>query len=329
MYQEIPAETGSPHGLSIWKSKRLEAKLERSHMDLAHFANTGMTEALADALTLRGTCEDNLKVRHRNACISGMTKGAGPNRINMSPPFMDHSMLHHINRMANERGMSYIFPGVLPLPSDNGERFLSTYMKQQELRKIKYRSLIGDDQCPCPGCKKNPFPLEGVLSGKKQRNTLNIFRQNISEASAEKPEKGPSDITIESTSLTGSQVPTCQLSQVGTCEPVNIQTRPVTTVQARPVSNQFTAIPTWLPNQWVPTPYPIINPYLVPKYRDIPPTHPLYKDFCYHDPTGRLPPKKCDSLRIHEETQRLAGTGKRKRGRKPHSCAKREMKSYT
>ena len=49
VYRETPPDPDSPHGLSEWSSQRLESALEHFHQLLAHYANTGMSSALAAA----------------------------------------------------------------------------------------------------------------------------------------------------------------------------------------------------------------------------------------------------------------------------------------
>jgi len=61
MYNVIPANQNSPHGLKEYLSRRGESNLESFHLMLAHFGNAGMRESLADNLNLTGTARYNLK----------------------------------------------------------------------------------------------------------------------------------------------------------------------------------------------------------------------------------------------------------------------------
>ena len=50
IYIKVKAPEGSKHGLSKWLSNCPESSLEKFHESLAHFANTGSVQKLADAL---------------------------------------------------------------------------------------------------------------------------------------------------------------------------------------------------------------------------------------------------------------------------------------
>ena len=63
MYRKIPAGKKSIHQLPKWLSNRPESGLEKFHELLAHLANTGCGKVLADALTLSGTANHNVKAR--------------------------------------------------------------------------------------------------------------------------------------------------------------------------------------------------------------------------------------------------------------------------
>ena len=60
-YQEIRPGPRSQHGLSKWKSHHPESHLENWHEYVAHLANSGMRPDLSSCLTMRGTCEWNVK----------------------------------------------------------------------------------------------------------------------------------------------------------------------------------------------------------------------------------------------------------------------------
>ena len=165
VYREIKPPLSSTHNLSVWESRRLESHLEQFHKQLAHFGNTSMNKELADALSMRGTCENNVLVRHTAKIKEGT---AGPRDLPIYlhdiPAFLDHSLLHYINVMCTRKEMQPLFDNVTTPPNDNGERFLSVYLDQQRERnkKLNYCRNI-NKQCNCRSCLRNPFPLIGTL----------------------------------------------------------------------------------------------------------------------------------------------------------------------
>ena len=162
MYHVVPAPEGSPHGLPTYVSKRLESKLEWFHMLLAHFGNGGMTNELADALTMRGTCEDNVAIRHRGQLrMLPNRKDAGgwPHYVKDTPIFFDHSMLAWVNGRCVELGIRPIFHDVHRVDKDNGERFMSQYLQQQMIRNRHLSLERVGMQCNCASCSAMPFPL--------------------------------------------------------------------------------------------------------------------------------------------------------------------------
>jgi hypothetical protein len=163
MYTEILPGPRTKHGISQWESKRLESKLEKFHEALAHFANTGMKPSLGDDLTLRGSTEDNTKIRFkllvREERLKGKSSKAAPSYLENIPPFWNHAMLHHLNEVAVSKGLTPVFSNVRKLDPDNGEVFLSIYFKEQKERNTKFGADKHTNQCQCPICSKVPFPL--------------------------------------------------------------------------------------------------------------------------------------------------------------------------
>ena len=70
MYDEMLPNPNSSHQLTEFLSKRGESKLEAFHDRLAHFANCGMRERLADNLNLAGTARFNIAIRHKRLLMA-------------------------------------------------------------------------------------------------------------------------------------------------------------------------------------------------------------------------------------------------------------------
>ena len=159
MYDEILPNPNSPHGLSEFLSRRGESNLEAFHLMLAHFANTGMRETLADNLNLAGTARYNLAIRHKLkiARLSTNTERYAarakiPAAWETVVPFSNHTELAYINSLATEAGHSNAvpFPNAEPLLEDNGERFFSEYLTWLKETKPKQDE---NDMCLCLVCQ--------------------------------------------------------------------------------------------------------------------------------------------------------------------------------
>ena len=125
-YLHVDPKKKSKMQLPTWISRRPESWLENFHKELAHFGNTGMAAALADALTLRGTAEHNLSIRHQYAKgATPMSFASLPQHYQDTPFFTNHSKLQFLNLMSETKGLGKIFSNLDKLPEDNGERFLS------------------------------------------------------------------------------------------------------------------------------------------------------------------------------------------------------------
>jgi hypothetical protein len=175
MYRKIPAGTKSTHQLPKWQSNRPESGLEKFHEYLAHLANTGSGKVLADALTLGGTADYNIKARWKEQVNKQKLLGLdihGTVEYSEEPPFYDHSYLDLLNRRAISLGVDPIFDFVVPPGEDNGEVFLSKYFEQQEKRN----STVGQDKttklCNCLHCQAySPSePAEPRLPEEEQAN---------------------------------------------------------------------------------------------------------------------------------------------------------------
>ena len=165
IYREVKAKEGSAHNLSVWESRRLESHLEQFHKLLAHYGNTSMNKELADALSMRGTCENNVLVRHNNKLRTQEMESSGlPAYLRDIPPFLDHSHLCYINSLASKKGMEVLFHAIREPNEDNGERVLSSYLEQQRERnkKLGYCRNVSK-QCNCRTCLQHSFPLIGSL----------------------------------------------------------------------------------------------------------------------------------------------------------------------
>jgi hypothetical protein len=154
MYFVIPPNPNSTHGLYEYLSLRGESSLESFHNLLAHFANGGMRNSLADNLNLTGTARYNLTIRHKLRIGNSMSleqRRKMPGAWETVVPYFNHSELSWINSLAEEAGCSenLPFPYVEELPEDNGERFFSKYLEWKQLVKP---SCDENDICMCSAC---------------------------------------------------------------------------------------------------------------------------------------------------------------------------------
>jgi hypothetical protein len=175
MYREIPPGKRSTHQLPKWLSNRPESGLEKFHEFLAHLANTGSGKELADALTLGGTANHNVKARWKEQVNKQRLLGKdvhGTLEYAEEPEFYDHSYLDLLNRRGISLGWGQMFDFIVPPREDNGEVFLSTYFEDQEKRN----STVGQDEktklCNCHHCQAySPSePTEPRLPQEEQAN---------------------------------------------------------------------------------------------------------------------------------------------------------------
>ena len=137
MYVTIPPNKNARHDLPEYLGVRGESKLESFHDNLAHFGNCGMRESLADNLNLCGTTRYNLTIRYKFHLLgmSADERTAMPSGWEAVVPVWNHTKLKFINTMAFRSGSKEQFEWVEDLPEDNGERFFSEYLVQQEKRE--------------------------------------------------------------------------------------------------------------------------------------------------------------------------------------------------
>jgi len=168
MYDKILPNPNSKHQLTEYLSKRGASKLEQYHDRLAHFANCGMRDRLADNLNLAGTAKFNMAIRHKRQFVTSenpqsnekqlpekqvpvLDRKALPASWEYVVPFFNHSELWYANTMATSIGCPMPFPSAEILPKDNGERFFSQYMKTLKGIGKTLRGPIGE--CLCQLCK--------------------------------------------------------------------------------------------------------------------------------------------------------------------------------
>jgi hypothetical protein len=156
MYREIPAGKRSTHQLPKWLSNRPESGLEKFHELLAHLANTGSGRVLADALTLGGTGNHNVKARWKEEINKQKLLGEdmhGTQEYMDQPEFYDHSYLDLLNRRGICLGWGKMFDFIVKPSDDNDEIFVSKYFEQQQKRN----ETVGQDEktklCNCRPCR--------------------------------------------------------------------------------------------------------------------------------------------------------------------------------
>jgi hypothetical protein len=163
MYATILPHPDSPHGLKEYLSRRGESCLEAFHLLLAHFANCGMRNSLADNLNLTGTCRYNLSIRHKLRLSSKSAFGIDFNTRRKMPsgwegvvPYFNHSELNWINQLAIKAGSNKVpFHVVEPLRPDSGERFFSEYLVWLNSTRPKFNA---QDCCLCQECGGTAHP---------------------------------------------------------------------------------------------------------------------------------------------------------------------------
>eukprot|EP00980_Cylindrotheca_fusiformis_P023779 scaffold10972_cov59-Cylindrotheca_fusiformis.AAC.2 len=172
MYVSVPASKRSKLQLATFVSKKPESKLEAMHGQMAHYANCGMRPELADTLTLRGASEHNqcreFRIHSRSTTTSSMlldknqpaagesSSFAVPGYIADFPKFFNDMQLDYLNKLASSKGFRPHFPDCKVLPSNNGEKFLSDYFLQQQLRNSEGLVSSKDKRCTCRECLE-PF----------------------------------------------------------------------------------------------------------------------------------------------------------------------------
>ena len=159
MYRVVKQSPNSKHGLVEYSSYRPESKIEAYHDHLGHFANSGMSEDLADALNLAGTARYNVAIRHKLWLETLPPHERGKTTLDFEkiPSYWNHTQLNTLNDMANKVGWeTKPFPFAKPLPEDNGERFFSQYLHQQKMRIERYPPHRENSRCQCTQCARQP-----------------------------------------------------------------------------------------------------------------------------------------------------------------------------
>jgi len=154
-YLEIPPPPRSPNQLTRWQSNRAESPLEKAHQAMAHYANTGMNTDLADILTLAGITKRNVKSRWKVHVNERRLTGKEynvPAHFSDLPPYWDHSLCIALNEEAQAQGLSELFPFTTHIRPHNGEQFLSSYFKSQDVRNKTHRANKKTKLCKCPQC---------------------------------------------------------------------------------------------------------------------------------------------------------------------------------
>ena len=157
MYRKIPPGPGSTHGLPKWESVCPELSPEKAHEFIAHYANTGTSTGLADALTLGGIAAHNLKRRFHQYVANLRNEGGDvpvPQEFINIPPFQDHLYLHWLEAQAEALHHPKRFFFLSPIQEDNGELFLLKYFLKQEQQNKNNKTHPGTSLCICESCLK-------------------------------------------------------------------------------------------------------------------------------------------------------------------------------
>ena len=175
MYYTIPPNPNSSHQLNEYLSRRGESSLESFHGILAHFANCGMRNSLADNLNLTGTARFNLGIRNKLRLLSTTTREQRkkmPGSWETVTPYFNHSELAWVNSLAKDCGITEKIPfqGTEELVNDTGERFFSEYM--QWIRATK--PTVNDfDMCQCKSCKtEQHVPVDDLITTYNSAGTV-------------------------------------------------------------------------------------------------------------------------------------------------------------
>jgi hypothetical protein len=158
MYRIIPPGPRSKHNLPKYVCERPESPLEHFHEELAHFANRGMAQDLAYALTMGGTSEVNIikewhKLEINDLKLQGKDTGI-IGHFEDSPYFYDHSYLEYLNTRLIGNGLPPVFHQVKHTRKNNPERFLNYYLCEQVIhnKQAKILGVTGSSSCECAKC---------------------------------------------------------------------------------------------------------------------------------------------------------------------------------
>ena len=164
----------SSHQLTEFLSKRGESKLEAFHDRLAHFANCGMRNSLADNLNLAGAARFNISIRHKRSLVTTenpsekqlLDRKSMPATWERIVPCFNHSELWHANNMAKSVGSEHPFPHAKVLQKHNGETFFSDYVSTLKEIGKKQRGPAGE--CLCQLCCHHVDASSGNLTTSTQ-----------------------------------------------------------------------------------------------------------------------------------------------------------------
>jgi hypothetical protein len=172
VYRKQNPPPGAKHGLPVYRAQRGESNLESLHFMFSNYANGGMRPSIADMLNLKGLTRHNVQ-QWQKLKVGTMTAEEMqqvPAHLREIPLHYDHSNLAYINGLAASAGATEPhFKVVRNLPDDNGERFLSAYLKEQLERYRLYGEHEINDLCQCPRCLEARPPPE--LAGQSQNDT--------------------------------------------------------------------------------------------------------------------------------------------------------------
>ena len=164
------------HGLQKFCSCHPENTLEKYYEVLAHFANDGMRDELADSLALAGIALCNLHIRCRLKLMQlpPEERASIPHECREVPPFLNDSRLSLINGLAMQAGLDFeVHPDVRQLAKHNGEKFLSQCYYEQLKRNSNATTIDNaTGRCSCRDCSgqtiaphtKNPCRRQQITS---------------------------------------------------------------------------------------------------------------------------------------------------------------------
>ena len=125
-----------------------------------------MRPELADALTLGGTCEYNIKQRYKSETDDRLRKGeviGVSGNSSEIPLHYDHSYLHYLNELASSKSLPPIFENVRVPVKNNGEVFLSKYFHEEMTRiKLCAQESVYKKVCSCKSCQNFLTPKDNT-----------------------------------------------------------------------------------------------------------------------------------------------------------------------
>ena len=321
MYREVKPPINSKHGLSKWLSLRGESKLESFHNPLANFGNGNMNRHLADALNLLGTCRHNVKVRHR-LWLADTALCERPKMYQQwedLPSYFNHSDLLYINGLARLLGCKRVpFLHTRSLPPDNGERYYSDYLIEQEVRD-KLPSHPTNDLCPCRECVTNlesPTKLSNVGWYHPPECSNVQIEDEISVHSVASPQRIPDQTQVAADVLLPTETTTPTLGSARVYADVPLPTATATSTPT--VHRQEQTGPTLAQRC-----QPLLSNFLPqPQIYTLRPD--AYPWFAFHQtwPVPTVRPSAQHQICCHDFyvwTTQTTSNGRRRRGRPKHS----------